>query len=119
MEITSQHTLSENFPQISYTGYNGNYVALGDLLVIELATAPKVRGFKPGRGQWILKAIKIRGMTLFGGELKLVVPCYILQHVKDAYTVKEILVGKFKDISCQKSPALLLGVSFGYCQREL
>jgi hypothetical protein len=29
-------------------------VALGGLVVV-LATGPKVRGFKPGRGRWIFK----------------------------------------------------------------
>jgi hypothetical protein len=33
-------------------------VALGDLVVSVLATGPKVRGFKPGRGRWILRVIK-------------------------------------------------------------
>jgi hypothetical protein len=33
-------------------------VALGDLVVNVLATGPKVRGFKPGRGRWILRVIK-------------------------------------------------------------
>jgi hypothetical protein len=32
-----------------------HYVALGCLVVTVLATRPKVCGFKPGRGQWILK----------------------------------------------------------------
>jgi hypothetical protein len=33
-------------------------VALGGLVVRVLATGPKVRGFKPGRGRWILRVIK-------------------------------------------------------------
>jgi hypothetical protein len=33
-------------------------VALGGLVVSVLATRPKVRGFKPGRGRWILRVIK-------------------------------------------------------------
>jgi hypothetical protein len=41
-----------------------------------LATGPKVRGFKPGRGQWIFKGDKIRSMTSFGGEVKSSVPCH-------------------------------------------
>jgi hypothetical protein len=31
-----------------------NTVALGGLMVSVLATGPKVRGFKPGRGRWFL-----------------------------------------------------------------
>jgi hypothetical protein len=33
-------------------------VALGGVVVSVLATGPKVRGFKPGRGRWILGVIK-------------------------------------------------------------
>jgi hypothetical protein len=33
-------------------------VALGGLVVSVLATGPMVRGFKPGRGRWILRVIK-------------------------------------------------------------
>jgi hypothetical protein len=35
-----------------------NIVTLGGLVVSVLATGPKVRGFKLGRGQWILRVIK-------------------------------------------------------------
>jgi hypothetical protein len=40
-----------------------------------LATGPKVRGFKPGRGDGFLRVIKIRSTTSFGGEVKPSVPC--------------------------------------------
>jgi hypothetical protein len=33
-------------------------VALGGVVVSVLATGPKVRGFKPGRGRWFLMVIK-------------------------------------------------------------
>jgi hypothetical protein len=33
-------------------------VALGGVVVSVLATGPKVRGFKPGLGRWILRVIK-------------------------------------------------------------
>jgi hypothetical protein len=36
---------------------NNVVVALGGLVVSVLATGPKVRGFKPGRGRWILRVI--------------------------------------------------------------
>jgi hypothetical protein len=36
----------------------GIKVARGGLLVFVLATGPKVRGFKPGRGQWTFKEDK-------------------------------------------------------------
>jgi hypothetical protein len=43
-------------PQIYYPELT--CVALGGLVVSVLATEPKVRGFKPGRGRWILRVIK-------------------------------------------------------------
>jgi hypothetical protein len=33
-------------------------IALGGVVVSVLATGPKVRGFNPGRGRWILRVIK-------------------------------------------------------------
>jgi hypothetical protein len=33
-------------------------IAPGGVVVSVLDTGPKVRGFKPGRGRWILKVIK-------------------------------------------------------------
>jgi hypothetical protein len=80
-------------------------------LVIEL----NVRGFKPGRGQWILMAIKIRSTTFFGGEVKPSVPCRkFLRLVKDPYHVKETVVGIIHG-HFSPSFSLLLGVSAGYC----
>jgi hypothetical protein len=38
--------------------YSERVVALGGVVVSVLATGPKVRGFKPGRGRWILRVIK-------------------------------------------------------------
>jgi hypothetical protein len=37
--------------------FNPNCI-LGGVVVSVLATGPKVRGFKPGRGRWILRVIK-------------------------------------------------------------
>jgi hypothetical protein len=72
-------------------------VTLGGLLVIVLAIGPKVHTFKPSRGRWILRWIKIRN-TSFRGEVMPVVPCRnILQRVKDPYSMKEILVDKVTD----------------------
>jgi hypothetical protein len=39
-------------------------------MIILLAIGPKVRGFKPNRERWILKAMKILSTTFFGGEVK-------------------------------------------------
>jgi hypothetical protein len=46
-EVASVHNLFQKY-----------LVALGGVLVSVLATGPKVRGFKPGRGRWILRVIK-------------------------------------------------------------
>jgi hypothetical protein len=57
---------------------------LGGLVVSVLATVPKGRGFKSGRGGGFLKAINIRSTPSFGWEVKLEVPpCKILQHVRN------------------------------------
>jgi hypothetical protein len=67
-----------------------------------------------------LGAIKIRSTPYFRREVKPEFPCRkILWHVKDHYSMKEILVGKFTDISCQVSPASLPGISASYYQRSL
>jgi hypothetical protein len=39
---------------------------LGGVMVSVLATGPMVRGFKPGRGDGFLRAIKIRNTPSFG-----------------------------------------------------
>jgi hypothetical protein len=50
-------------------------VVLDGLVVSMLATVPKVRGFKPGRRRWFLRAINIRSMPSCGGKIKLSAPC--------------------------------------------
>jgi hypothetical protein len=53
-------------------------------MVSVLATGPKVRGFKPGRGDLFLRAMKIRSTPSFGGEVKPSAPFHkILRHVKN------------------------------------
>jgi hypothetical protein len=49
-------------------------------VVSVLATGPKVRGFKPGRGRWILRVIK----SAAGEVMSHVVD---LRHVKDPSTI--------------------------------
>jgi hypothetical protein len=56
---------------------------LGGVMVSVLAIRPKVRGFKLGRGDGFLMAIKIRSTSSFGVEVKPEAPCSkILRHVK-------------------------------------
>jgi hypothetical protein len=53
-------------------------------VVSVLATGPKGRGFKPGRGDGFLRAIKIRSTPSFGWEVKRDTPFRkILRHVKE------------------------------------
>jgi hypothetical protein len=77
-------------------------------------------GSDPAEDDGILTAIKIHSTTSFGGELKPSVPCRKnLRHVKDSYSMKEILVGKINGHFRHVFPALLLGVSAGNWQRIL
>jgi hypothetical protein len=60
-----------------------HYVILGGLLVSVLATGPEVRWIKPGRGKWILRAIKIQSTPSFRGEVQPLAPCRkILRYVE-------------------------------------
>jgi hypothetical protein len=55
-------------------------------VVIVLAIAPKVRGFKPGRGPWIFKGDQIRSTPSFEEEVKPSAPYRkILWRVKEPY----------------------------------
>jgi hypothetical protein len=64
-------------------------------VVSVLATEPKGRGFKSGRGGGYLMAIKICSTPSFGCEVKLDIPRRkISRHVKDPFEVFQILLGK-------------------------
>jgi hypothetical protein len=53
-------------------------------MVSALATEPKVRGFKPGRDNGLLWAIKIRSTPSFGREVKPSAPRHkTLRHIKE------------------------------------
>jgi hypothetical protein len=57
---------------------------LGGVLVSVLVTGPRGRGFKHGRGDGFVRAIKIRSTSSFGWEVKSEAPYRkILRHVKD------------------------------------
>jgi hypothetical protein len=61
-------------------------------MVSILAIRPKIRGFKPGRVDVFLRAIKFRSTHSSGGEVKPEVPCRnILRHVKYHLQEQEIL----------------------------
>jgi hypothetical protein len=53
-------------------------------VVSVIATGPKGRGFRPGRGDRFLRVIKIHSTPSFGWEVKPKAPCRkILRHIKD------------------------------------
>jgi hypothetical protein len=57
---------------------------LGVVVVSVLVTGPKDRGFKPGRGDGFVRAIKICSTPSFGWEVKPEIPRRnSLRHVKD------------------------------------
>jgi hypothetical protein len=59
---------------------------LGGVMVSVLVTGPNVSGFKPGRSDTFLRAIKIRSTPFFRREVKPLAPCRkILRHVKELY----------------------------------
>jgi hypothetical protein len=51
-------------------------------MVSVLAIGPKVRGFRPGRGDRFLRAINVHSIPSFRGEVKAEAPCKILRYVK-------------------------------------
>jgi hypothetical protein len=64
------------------------YDRLGGVVVSVLDTGPKGGGFKPGRDDLFLRAIKIRSTPSFVWEVKPEVPCRkILRHVKNHFEV--------------------------------
>jgi hypothetical protein len=64
-------------------------------VVSVFATGSNGRGFKPGRGDVSLRAIKIRSTPSFGWEVKPEVPCRkILRHVKDSLTYQRYWISK-------------------------
>jgi hypothetical protein len=68
--------------------------SLGGLVADVLASGPKGRGFKPGRGDWFFMVIKIHRIPSFGWEVKPEFPCRkILRHVKEPCVALELRWG--------------------------
>jgi hypothetical protein len=80
-------------------------IALAGLVVIVLGIGPKVRGFEPGRGRWVYRAIKVCRTTSFREEVKPLAQCLRFYRYEKIY-----LVGKNSAFSRQVSPASALGV---------
>jgi hypothetical protein len=62
--------------------YSQTRSLLDGVVVSVLATGPKVHGFKPGRGNGFIRAIKIRSTPYFVCEVKQEVPCKIFGILK-------------------------------------
>jgi hypothetical protein len=78
------------------------------LLVLMLATGPKVRGFKYGRRRWI----KIDSTTSFGEEVKPSVRCHkIYDMLKTPADMTEILRQLNSEVISSHLPVSLLDVS--------
>jgi hypothetical protein len=86
-------------------------------VVTVFATGHKVRGNKPRRGRWILKAEKIRSTPFFGGEVKPSVSCRKM--LKNPTSMKENFVGKINGHFLQVYLDSLLDVCADYCKRAL
>jgi hypothetical protein len=82
---------------------------------------PRFAGSNSTDDDGFLMATKIRSTTSVGGEIKTLVPCRkMLRHVKEPYSIKETLYRQNSfTISRQVSPASILEVSAGNCQRAL
>jgi hypothetical protein len=64
-------------------------------MVSVLDIGPKVRGFKLGRGDGFLRAIKILSTPSFGGEVKPSAPCRnILRNVETHFEVRTKVLRK-------------------------
>jgi hypothetical protein len=77
-------------------------------VVSVLATGPKVRGFKPGRGRRIFKGDKIRSTPSFGGEVSRRSHVVDLRHVKEPYEHDRCSSAKFSHVSHPRFTASLL-----------
>jgi hypothetical protein len=80
-------------------------------MVIMIAIAPKVRGFKPAESDGFLRAIKIRSTTSFGEEVRRSTPCRkILRQGKN-------LLRHDRDTDRQNSAAVSRSVSPRFATR--
>jgi hypothetical protein len=66
-------------------------IALGGIAVIVLATGPKVRGFKPGQGRWILRVIKSVARLPSEGKSSRRSHVVDVRHVKETYKHEKML----------------------------
>jgi hypothetical protein len=86
-----------------------------------IAIGPKDTGFKLGRVNGFLRAIKFCITSSCGGKVKPLAPCYkILRHVKITSEYEQrYFKGQINRFLRQVAPDLLLGDSAGRIAREL
>jgi hypothetical protein len=84
---TQYYTVSVILTQLTLTlttSLHTDYIVLSGVMLIMPATEPKVHWLKSSSQKRILRAIKIRSTTSFGGEVKPSARCRkILRHVKE------------------------------------
>jgi hypothetical protein len=66
-------------------------------VVSVLTTGPKVRGFKPGRGRWILRVIKSAALLPSEGKESCRSHVVDLRHIKEPYEHDRCSSVKFSD----------------------
>jgi hypothetical protein len=93
MEAVSTSLKSVNFNKTTRNNITKDckrtaiFRCLGGVVVSVLVIETKGNGFKPGRSDGFLRAIKIRSTPSFRWEVKPEVPCRkLLRHVKDPMT---------------------------------
>jgi hypothetical protein len=88
-------------------------------MVSVFTIGPKVRGFKPGRGEGFLRAIKKPHHLFLGRRSKAGGPkSKILRYVKTSTSIKEYFVDKNHNFLPPNPPDLLLGSSAGRIARQ-
>jgi hypothetical protein len=82
--------------------------SLDCVILSVLATGPKGRRFNPGRGNWLLRVIKILSTPSFGWEVKPEVPCRKILSLE----IFQILIGKIHFVQPSYLPhmSLLVGL---------
>jgi hypothetical protein len=91
-----------------------------DVMVSVLAIKYKVCGFKPGRDDGLLRAIKFRRTPFFGGEVKPEASCKIYGMLKSLVSMKKNILCKAKFIiPFARTSSLVLADFAGRIAREL
>jgi hypothetical protein len=89
-------------------------------VVIVLTIRHKFGGSNPDEDDGFLRAIKIRSTSSFGGEVEPLAPFRkFSRHIKNPYSMKEILVGKIHGNFSPSFSCFATNCLSGYCQTAL